>query len=182
MIHGNQKIENRFIAYLKSLAENQQRGDLAALRRGLSQPPGSDFNMYRYVARFVSEKMRGTLRETVYYLTAALFAYHPLDIGKGNFGDHMRAAVSEANLEATERRFTVLLNSHPEDLPAYLRQAVSYLKSKEVPVNWERLFNDLCRWDHPQRFVQRQWANSFWGYLPEGNETQTNKEPTTNLN
>lgn len=176
MRDANPKPEDRFIAYLKSLDEKQQRGELAVLRRGLSQPPGSDVNMYRYVARFVPGFARGRLREQVYYLVAALFAYHPLSTKKGNFGNHMRASAGDANLEAVERRFTVLINSHPEDLPDYLRHAVSLLKSKDIAINWEQLFKDLCHWDHPDRYVQRQWANSFWGYSPEVDESTKNEE------
>jgi CRISPR system Cascade subunit CasB len=162
--------ENRFINYLLELSQGQQRGELAVLRRGLSQPPASDVAMYPYVARFIADKLRGSASEKVYYLIAALFAYHPLNTSQGNFGAHMHAAANEANQEATERRFVVLLNAHVNDLPDYLRQAVSYLKSREIPVNWEALFYDLQGWSHPDRYIQRRWANSFWGYAPADSE------------
>jgi CRISPR system Cascade subunit CasB len=61
-----------------------------------------------------------------------------------------------------ERRFTVLLSAHVDDLPFYLRQAISFLKSKEVAVNWNQLLSDLLNWDHPDHFVQKAWARSFW--------------------
>lgn len=172
MIIMSEGSENRFIHYLLELSQGQQRGELAVLRRGLSQPPASDMAMYAYVARFIPEKLRGSYAEKVYYLIAALFAYHPLNTLQGNFGAHMHAAVSEANQEATERRFVVLLNAHVDDLPDYLRQAVSYLKSKDVAINWETLFKDLQQWSHPDRFIQRRWANSFWDYIPVDNEKQ----------
>ncbi|MBI9051883.1 MAG: type I-E CRISPR-associated protein Cse2/CasB [Anaerolineaceae bacterium] len=166
----SKSFENRFINYLLELSQGQQRGELAVLRRGLSQPPANDVAMYPYVARFIPEKLRGSSTEKVYYLIAALFAYHPLNTLQGNFGAHMHAAANEANQESTERRFVVLLNAHVDDLPDYLRQAVSYLKSKEIAVNWEALFNDLKQWSHPNRYIQRRWANSFWGYAPVDSE------------
>jgi CRISPR type I-E-associated protein CasB/Cse2 len=53
-------------------------------------------------------------------------------------------------------------------LPTYLRQAVSFLRSKEVPVNWHQLFHDLRRWSYENRPVQREWARAFWGNPEEG--------------
>ena len=69
------------------------------------------------------------------------------------------------NDEALERRFTALLSAHPDDLPKYLRQAISFLKSKEISINWEQLFSDLQAWGHAERRtnVQKSWARAFWG-------------------
>ena len=78
----------------------------------------------------------------------------------------MAKARSEGGEDALERRFTALLAAHPDDLPDYLRQAVSFLKSKEEPVNWTQLLWDLQsrdKRDDPKRSVQKQWARSFWG-------------------
>ena len=154
----------RFLSYLNEQLKNEKRGVLANLRRGLSYPPGEDMNMYRYVAGFIPDHERGSSKEKIYYLIAALFAYHQISTEQGNFGNHMRNAIIEGNEDSTERRFTILLNAHFDELPDYLRQSVSYLKSKDVPINWQQLFEDLLYWDHPERFVQRNWANSFWGY------------------
>ena len=64
---------------------------------------------------------------------------------------------------AIERRFVALLAAHPDDLDFYLRQAVSFLRSKEVPVNWQQLLSDVLAWSHPERYVQKAWARAFWG-------------------
>ena len=61
----------------------------------------------------------------------------------------------------------VVAAAHPDDLPFFLRQAVSFLKSKDVPINWHQLMRDINHWNHPDRFVQHNWANAFWGYKPE---------------
>lgn len=150
-----------FITHLQSMAESQDRGALAALRRGLGRPPGTAAEMYRYVEPFLPQK-RSPVQENVYYLVAALFALHPKSSAIGNFGTHMAQARSEGGEDALERRFTALLAAHPDDLPDYLRQAVSFLKSKEVPINWNQLFWDLQNWDNEDRRVQKQWANAFW--------------------
>jgi CRISPR system Cascade subunit CasB len=154
-----------FIAYLYSLAEKQDRGALAALRRGLGRPPGTAAETFRYVEPWLGEK-RSAEREAAYYLVASLFALHPLSTGEGNLGAHLARTRSEGGEEALERRFTALLAAHPDDLPDYLRQAVSFLKSKEVPVNWNELLWDLLNWDNkrddPRASVQKKWASAFW--------------------
>ncbi len=160
-----------FVSYLETLRED--RAALASLRRGLGQPPGTVADMFPYVARWVPAQAPRALEE-VYYLVAALFASHPEAGGTGNMGDHFRRVV-QADAEsaaAVERRFTALLAAHPDDLHFYLRQAVSFLRSREVPVNWHQLFVDIRRWAHPERPVQRRWARSFWGYTAQTSQSE----------
>jgi CRISPR system Cascade subunit CasB len=150
-----------FVKYLESLRDN--RAALAALRRGLGQPPGTVAAMYRYVVPWLPDTA-SPRQEAVYYLIAALFAYHPDAGGTGNMGAHFaRARDPQGDNTAIERRFTTLLAAHPDDLDSYLRQAISFLKSKEVPVNWHQLLSDVLGWGSPSRYVQRQWASDFWG-------------------
>ena len=153
--------EQPFVTYLESLRE--ERGALAALRRGLGQPPGTVASMYRYVVPWVSDDAP-PWREAAYYTIAALFASHSAPGGKGNMGTHFAQTRRPGGDDtAIERRFTVLLAAHADDLDTYLRQAVSYLRSKEVPVNWHQLLSDTMAWGHPGRYVQKRWARAFWG-------------------
>ena len=110
-----------FIEYLESLRDD--RGALAALRRGLGQPPGTVTSMYPCVVPWLPAEAP-PWQETAYYLIAALFAYHPADGGTGNMGHHFgRARDPQRDDTAIERRFTALLAAHPDDLDGYLRQA-----------------------------------------------------------
>jgi len=166
-----------FIAYLQTL--EQDRGKLAALRRGLGAPPATVPEMYRYVEPFLPAR-RSPAQEAAYYLIASLYAAHPAAASLGNLGSHMAAARS-GNDDALERRFTVLLAAHPEDLPIYLRHTISFLKSKDQPVNWNQLFWDLQHWEDENRRVQKSWATAFWGgarLTPEGSSPV--EEPETN--
>jgi CRISPR system Cascade subunit CasB len=165
--------EHPFITYLESdLRDN--RGALAALRRGLGQPPGTVASMYRYVVPWLSDDTP-RWQENAYYLVAALFAYHPDEGGVGNLGDHFaRTRAPQGDDTAIERRFTAILAAHPEDLDFYLRQAISFLKSKDVPVNWQQLLSDVMAWGHPNRYVQKNWARAFWGQPDK--KTNPNKE------
>lgn len=159
-------LEERFINRLKELAEGQNRGALASLRRGLGQPPGTVADMYRYVEPFLGQERSAGYKESAFYLVAALFALHPKSTDFGDMGKHMTATRTESGSDALERRFTALLAAHTDDLPEYLRQAVSFLKSKDIPINWNQLLWDLQNWDKrddPKYSVQKKWARSFWG-------------------
>lgn len=161
-----------FIDYLESLRED--RGALAALRRGLGQTPGTVPDMYRYVVPWLPEQPNRQ-REAAYYTLAALFAYHPAVGGAGNMGNHFaRTRDPKEDDTAIERRFTALLAAHSEDLAFYLRQAISFLRSKEVPVNWHQLLTDMLAWGHPDRYVQKRWARAFWDRAAQ--EAETPKE------
>lgn len=160
--------KHAFVEYLEGLRDD--RGALAALRRGLGQPPGTVADMYRYVIPWLPEETK-PWREAAYYQIAALFAYHPAEGGTGNMGNHFaRTRDPQGDNTAIERRFTALLAAHPNDLDTYLRQAVSFLRSKEVPVNWDRLFRDIQRWGYQERTVQQAWARSFWGRYTEASQ------------
>jgi CRISPR system Cascade subunit CasB len=158
------QITHPFINYLQSLAEGQNRGALASLRRGLGQPPGTVADMYRYVEPHLGKESSAGFKESAFYLVAALFALHPSSTGNGNMGTHMRASDPENRSgDALDRRFTALLAAHSDDLPDYLRQAISFLKSKDVAINWSQLLWDLQNWNDENRRIQKQWARDFWG-------------------
>lgn len=163
---------NPFITYLEGLREN--RGALAALRRGLGQTPGTVPAMYPYVVRWLPQEAKAW-QERTYYIIASLFAYHPQAGGTGNVGSHFaRARDPGKDDTAIERRFTALLAAHPEDLDTVLRQAIGFLKSKEVPVNWQQLVRDLQGWGWESKSVQKRWAASFWGRSPtDSSNTQS---------
>lgn len=165
-----------FINYLETLRED--RGALAALRRGLGKPAGTERAMFPYVVPWVPERA-SRRQEEAYYLIAALFASHPEPGGSGNLGEAFRQTCDpNGDNSAIERRFVALLEAHPDDLPFYLRQAISFLASKEVPVDWNRLFADIQAWDHPDGYVQKQWARGFWGRAAQENEQPKETAPT----
>lgn len=154
--------EHSFITYLGSLAQREDRRALAALRRGLGQRPGSTPAMFPYIVPWLREVSRR--HEAAFYTVASLFAYHPKQTNKDNMGTHLAMAKETGREEALERRFVALLSAHADDLPAILRQTISLLASKDIPVNWTRLFQDMRSWDHPDYGdeVRKRWATAFW--------------------
>lgn len=160
---------NGFVNYLESLREREDRGALAALRRGLGKPPGTVAEMHPIVVPRLPAGL-SSRGEDLYYLVSSLFAYHPQDGEIGNLGETFRRVRSATDSDSVEKRFVALLNCHVDDLPDHLRHAVGLAESHEVPVNYRSLLKDLRYWDHPDRFVQRQWARSFWA--PSESETE----------
>ena len=55
-----------------------------------------------------------------------------------------------------------LLDADEIQLPFRLRQAVQFLQSKRVALNWPRLLQYLLFWNAHDRYVQRQWAVSYF--------------------
>jgi CRISPR system Cascade subunit CasB len=188
--------ERRFIETLNELVARQERGALAALRRGLGKPPGSVAEMHRYVAPWPPEEDDPFApwvqrRQDAWYLVAALFALHQVDYWRGmdtsrryNLGWSFRRLASTQESDSVEKRFTALLNSHTDDLPAHLQASVSLLA--EVPINWAQLLADIQEWGDDDRSVQRGWAQAFWGSRgsrdedenePSASDTETSDEP-----
>ncbi len=165
--------QDRFVDHLVDLANGKNRGALAALRRGLGLMPGEAPEMFPYIVPYLPNHPSREL-ERAYYLIASLFALHPSNTSEGNIGNHMAACIRNQNdREAIERRFVALLNCHVDDLSGLLRQTVSYLKSKEQPINYKQLLSDLLYWSNREKSVQRHWALGFWSRIEVVAQNQT---------
>jgi CRISPR system Cascade subunit CasB len=153
--------------------EGSDRANFASLRRGMGQPRGAVLEASRVVQRLLDDDTPLSVEETLYVI-APLFAFHRLPYTgepRDNIGDHFRALFDENEdpPRNVERRFIALLASEPDDLPDALRQAVSLLKSKDVPVNWRRLFRDVQQWlnrsaagGEQRQAVRLRWSRQFW--------------------
>lgn len=169
--------EDGFISRLKELARREERGALAALRRGLGRPPGAAVEMHAYVMPFLPKEGPWTWWHQCHYVVASLFGMHPESASTGNMGDTFRQIqmASAGGGESIEKRFMALLKCHRDDLFDHLRQAVSLARSKDVRVCWERLLRDIKRWDDDRGWVQRKWSQSFWSDI----ETVNNQPAET---
>lgn len=156
-----------FIAELERLlggdSDRREAATLAKLRRGLTENSGErDIWLYGHLGGAAPEQ------EEPAALVASLFAlWHQGGRGRSqrppdSFGGSYGRLLAVTGSESVERRFATLLDSHPDDLPARLRHAVTLLRSKDVPINWEQLLRDLLWWGAENRPVQRRWARAFW--------------------
>ena len=100
-------------------------------------------------------------QEDIYFLVATLY---PLakNAQTGDLGASLHQAHQVRNTKGLDRRVEILLDADKTQLPFRLRQAIHFLKSCEVSVNFPRLLDDLLWWDHPERRVQRRWARSYF--------------------
>lgn len=179
-----------FARRLKGLAERHDgvaRGALAAMRRGLGKEPGEAGEALRAIFPLLPAGL-AMAQEDAYFLIASLAAWHPLH-WTPNDGARQPSSLGasfawlqrDQGGESVERRFAALLNSHPDDLPGNLRNAIGLLKAHDVRVDYARLLRDVQEWDADDRRVQREWARDFWaGRRPEAEDTES-EEPATEL-
>lgn len=168
----NEIRESAFVKSLERLHKEKNRAAIAKLRRGLGKKNGTS-DMYRYVVPFLPEGTE-TYQLDHYFLIASLFALHPEPAPRGtSMGKIFRAMMGTS--QSIEKRFENLLAVDAEDLDGHLRQAVSLAKSKNIRVDFHRLFYDINRkyWNRPDRRVQLEWARDFWGYEKEQKENES---------
>jgi len=161
-----------FFQRLYKIARDKDRANLSSLRKSLGRAEGAQLSAYPVIGSFLPSKQR-PWDEAKYILIAGLFSSHinlenPNLSFKGGFGvsfkNFQKACVAESSgaSEGIDKRFSHLLESEGEDLPIRLRHAVSLLKSKSIDIDWPQLLKDLIGWGHPDRYVQKQWARSYW--------------------
>jgi CRISPR system Cascade subunit CasB len=178
--------ESRFVSRLQALVPKTggddpqaagHRAALAALRRCLGKPTGAVVEAYQYVMPYLPAGATQP-EEDAYFLVAALFALHPHhwdqpeeDRRKTNFGASFSLLCqTEGVSESVEKRFVALLDAPPETLANHLRQAISLLRSRDIPVNYSQLLRDVQWWGLERRSVQRGWARAFWGGYQGGED------------
>ena len=159
-----------FVTHLEAL----DRGALAALRRGLGSAPGTVPAMYPHILPWAPRDRRA---EDACYIVGSLFALHPQQGGTDTLGKAFSKVKNPS--DSLEKRFVALLNCHRDDLPNHLRQAVSLLKAKDVPIDWRRLLRDVLNWDHEARRVQQQWAREFEPWLAQGAQAEEEQMQTS---
>lgn len=176
------------IRQLERWRDQEDRAKLSSLRRGAGQPLGAVLEASRVIEHMLDEDDPPWVEEAL-YVVASLFALHPKSDNSARWSDmgsHFRALAGEgedppANVE---RRFVTLLASGADDLPDTLRQAISLLKSKDVPVNWFRLFEDVQQWldrrpegEENRRKVRLRWSRNFWR-LPDARTPNATAQPS----
>ncbi|MBI2372793.1 MAG: type I-E CRISPR-associated protein Cse2/CasB [Deltaproteobacteria bacterium] len=165
---------DRFVAHLRALAEREDRGALAALRKSLQAADGMATDAYPYVVPFLD--VEPSRRDRAFFLIGALFATHP-DPGGVSLGlAFRRLSPDDPNNESVRRRFVALLDADPDDVGEHLHQATSLCRARGIAIDWARTLEDLLAFSHPDRFAQRRLAREFWAThqdVDSTKETQT---------
>jgi CRISPR type I-E-associated protein CasB/Cse2 len=150
------------------------RGKLAALRRGLTNNPRMHVDAWPVVAA-----LGGDIGQPLFVAIAALFASHPDESNARNLGETCRR-ISQGDgkeiAESFERRFRRLLAcGEVADVTEQLRSWVRLAASKGVGVNYESLFADLWNWPWYADEIRVKWARAFW----QSGETSVETQPAT---
>ena len=168
---------NRFIEWLEKVSTENSKVR-AVLRRSLAFEPGVYTPVFLYVERFLGQEDNSWHRKA-HYLVAGLWAIHWRE-GRGNgipLGKACALHQIRSNSASTERRFITLLDSDQDQLPHRLRQMVALLKEQDL--DFESLLKGVLNWNHPDKWVQNQWARDFYRNLETEEEPETKKEEVT---
>lgn len=148
-----------FVAALRRARDD--RGKMAALRRGLTDNPRMHVDAWPVVAG-----LGGDIGKPAHVAIAALFATHPVESAGGNFGEACHAIATSGGPDVPdsfERRFRRLLAcGGVEEVVAQLRSWIQLAAAKGVGVNYEGLFADLANWPHHADDIRVKWARGFW--------------------
>ena len=102
-------------------------------------------------------------QEEVYFQVACLYALVPAG-SAGNLGQALGKVrkLAPKHAKGIDRRLESLLDADETQLPFRLRQAMHFLASNRVSLDWTCLLDDLLHWNHPDRTVQKEWARSYF--------------------
>lgn len=187
--------EEEFLQDLYLLAE-KNKGDLAILKRNvgntIAESHGASKSFYSILPYGVPEN-----KEEIFFLVSTLYGHNKYPHA-GDFGKTMRRIRDKkikngGSPDSLDRRMAVLLDNdfnyaegYPAggELPYRLRQCVKLANNSEVGVDWSKLLHDLLQWSHPDKYVQKRWAKSYFGHEKKpGNVNDINtiiKEETEN--
>ena len=159
----------------------QNKGILASLRRGLSST--TEIYAWPLLAKFkgIGNSQNARAVRTV----AGLFAYHPLVCTDGNMGTTCRELCgdNEKPWECIEkdgvptqpgpmsRKFSHLLAADVDEICDRVARIVLYAKSKEIPINYCALEEDLKKWP----YAREKWASAFWAPEKKDEENKESK-------
>jgi CRISPR system Cascade subunit CasB len=170
----------------KSANDSAVRATLAKLRRGIGKEPGSlpelwSITLEGLPLEMLGEKNSPTHGERAVYTALTLFALHQQGKDLKNqcmskerefLGYAVRKLVDKSNEEAVSRRFhAAAMADSFEALVWHLRGLISLLRSKEIPLDYPALTQDLYWYQiHDMRDgIRLNWGRDF--YRNQVNET-----------
>jgi CRISPR type I-E-associated protein CasB/Cse2 len=151
----------------------EDRGMLAALRRGLSE--ATEHYAWPYLAPYCP--MSDPKQRTIWLMIAAAAATLAPDRlaragrGVGNLGVTLRKLAlgstgekSDKALASFEARFRRLLTCQAtEEICRHLSGVIRAAAAKGVPVDVEQLFWDLQKWERTEEPTTKiRWAQTYW--------------------
>ncbi len=174
----------KFVTMLGKLED----GDRAKLKRNAGQTLNDSRDvMGLFYNKLLREVQIDKWDEETYFLVATLY---PFDKQRGrpdevtndeadgvgetavspthtpSFGKSLRDIRTEKNGNGLDRRVERLLDADASQMPFYLRREVNFVTNEGGTINWATLLDDLLKWDHPDRYIQRNWARDYFTSQP----------------
>lgn len=165
-----------FAAGLADLARESRRADRAAVKRART-----GHATQRLLARRIYHQLVPTgVPHTAWTIdlverVTTLFVLNPVSTNSGDsLGRTLRTLAHRPGVspDALERRFTALLAAGPDTLDTQLARLLTRLHAAGVPVDYAQLTVHLQSVGHPSRWVERRWADDYWG-PPRDHEDET---------
>jgi len=153
----------RFVTRLSGL----DPGAMSVLRRSLGFEPGAYVPAFPFVEPFAAKEAERAWLRAALYLSAGLYALHPMDRAGQSLASGMSLSMSRRGSSSIERRFIGLLDSDREGVGQHLRQAVSVLAADGIAIDHAQLLDDLGVWLAPRVSdqmdrVRQRWARDFY--------------------
>lgn len=152
------------IARILALHPEKNRRELALLRRWWS--PSTRHYAWPVLAKFAGPQ---AIENLPLALTAALYARHPLHQEKvGNLAatcQKLRGTGKVDDRAPFDARFQRLLSSRRISNSGFQKQllaAVTLCRSKNLPLNYLQLQDDLHQWHWRGQSVQIRWASYYY--------------------
>jgi CRISPR system Cascade subunit CasB len=165
------QIRNRLepeMRFLQAVSDriSKDNGAKAAFKRALSGEPEHIRKVYPFVLPYVGNTSEWE-QEHIWIPIACLSVYYPQtlrEVGKQrNFGHSGRGLANSTTSEGADRRFRALLDLTLTDIKSPLTALVRQMRSREIAIDYPKLLADLRQWEHPNQYIQDNWARAFWG-------------------
>ncbi|MDD2661109.1 MAG: type I-E CRISPR-associated protein Cse2/CasB [Methylococcales bacterium] len=143
------------------------RGKMATLRKGLiahqAQYTWPLLNPFGGVGNQYNARVIQTI--------AGLFAHHPNNTDKGNFGDLCRELLDDDEIKKMKegksgpisKHFQYVLAADGEEIFARVSRLVRRAKRDDIPVNYQQLLDDLSSWNsYRKEGIKTRWGLQFW--------------------
>ncbi len=177
--HVKEFVENKIQNLLNERDTGRGKAALANLRRGVGKMPGEFPEIWRvFLEKMPEAWMRKdgvpSREEWSIYITLTMFAlhqqgrYHSMQLEGESLGKAIRKLVDE-EVEGDEkrvlRRFNPLVTATDMvEVSYHLRGLIQLLRSKELPLDYGMLAEDLFLFQIPERQsrVQLRWGQDFY--------------------
>ncbi|WP_315503271.1 type I-E CRISPR-associated protein Cse2/CasB [Actinomyces radicidentis] len=157
-------------------AESRARGQLAALRRASTQPPGTVPEAWELTQPEDVPANAGdepTREEQAIHTAMTLYAVHQqsrsepmhaMGVGLGHAASRLIGHGDDESAPARARFNALVTASSLAELRRHLRTFVSLLRSRGIALDYARLADDVDRFQRPggAMVVRRQWARELY--------------------